>query len=292
MSQAVAADDRTPDLQPETDDEAAVSILTNGDPIRSWAQLLAPIGDEFRVEFDQDGIHLRQEDAAKVAMVDLTAHAEGFPKFEIDDGFTFGLNLERFQNAVKWARKRGGDGDPVAIDVYEDPARMQVRITRPDQQMKRFTEWFAIAPESIRGESDIPDLDLPNRATPGVTPLREGIKALSSHDHAHVTRDGGTFILGSQEGGETMPADVDDDPQDAIKFPNCAWDDRDDESVEAFSSLFSLDYLEDMATALHKAKADRLTIEWGEQFPTKIHFEHEEWGFEGQYLLAPRITED
>lgn len=291
MSQAVSADDRSPDLQPETDDDAAVSILTNGDPIRSWAQLLAPVGGEFRVEFDQDGIHLCQVDPANVAMVELTAHAEGFPKFEVDDGFTFGLNLDRFQNAVKWARKRGGDGDPVAIDVYEDPARMQVRITRPDQQMTRFTEWFGIHPASIRESPDIPDLDLPNRAQPGVTPLRDGVKAVKTNHHqAYVTRDGATFIIGSQEGGETMPSG--DDPEDAIKFPNCAWDDRDDESAEGFSSLFSLDYLEDIATALHKAKADRLTIDWGEEFPTKIHFEHEEWGFEGQYLLAPRIQED
>ena len=291
MSQAVETDDRTDELTPTTDEDATVSILTHGDPIRSLAKLLTPIVNEVRVQFDEHGLHAKAVDPANVALVDLTAHAQGFENFEVQDSLTFGLNLDTFTNAVSWARKRGGDGDPVAIDVYDDPARMRVCVTREDQQMTRVTEWFGISPGSIREDPAKPGLQYPSRATPGVKAFQDAVGALdSTHEHAFVTRDVSTFVLGSQPDGVTLPEDDESGPQDAVRVANCAWDENGND--EPRSTPFSLDYLTDIASAIGKSKADRLTVKWGHEIPAQFETEHEEWGFETSHMLAPRIQAD
>lgn len=288
---AVSADETGDDLTPDADDEAVVSLLTNGDPIRSFARLPAALVDECRLTVDDDGIHITAVDPANVGLIDVTAHAEGFDRFDVDGELTFGLNVDRFQSAIKWARKRGDDGDPVAIDLFEDPARIRVAVTRPDQGMKRISEWFGIDPESIRNEPDIPDLNIPNRADPDPSALLDAVEAIDdNHGHAYVTRDEETFILASKDGGDTTPEDDDRDQEDAVFFPNTAWDERDDGEAGECSSYFSTDYLIDAATGLKQSKADRVTVAWGDEYPTKLHFEHEEWGFSGKYMIAPRLN--
>lgn len=296
MSGAVAGPSGVPEdarddaLAPETDDDAAVSILTYGDPIRSLARLMKPVADEYRLHFDDDGITARAVDPANVAMLDLEAPAEGFDQYEVREGHTFGLNLDRFRDAVGWARKRGGDGDPVAIDVFRDPSRMCVTVVREDQQMKRETEWFGISPSGIRDEPEIPDLNLPLKARPGVGPLREAVKAIkSTEEMAYVTCDDATFILASTSDGRTdLSEDDDHDYAESISFPNAVTSD----DTDARSSAFSLDYLDDITLGLDKSKADRVAVRWSEQYPTRLRFEHDDWGFEGHYMLAPRIQED
>ena len=68
-----------------------------------------------------------------------------------------------------------------------------------------------------------------------------------------------------------------------------SWDSRDEDAAEADSSVFSLDYLTDMADALATGKADRVTVKWGEEYPARFAFEYEDWGFSGHYMVAPRI---
>lgn len=294
MSQAVEPDDRD-DIEPATDDDAAVSILTNGDPLRSWVELPDAIVDECRLRIDDDGLHVAAADPANVAMLETTFRAEGFRGFDApDSGVTFGLNLDRFTSAISWARKRGDDGDPVSIDLFDNPPRMRVSVTRTDQRMKRVSEWFGIDPNNIRQEPDTPDLSLPDRADPAPSNLVDAVEAVDDHrDYAYITRDSDTFVLASQESGDTK-IDPDDDTDaetgaGAVYMPETAWSDGEG---EATSSLFSLDYLTDMAAAIKQSKADRLTVHWGDEFPVELHFDHEDWGITSQFLLAPRLEPD
>jgi len=294
MSQAVEPDDRE-DIEPETDDDAAVSILTNGDPLRSWVELPDAIVDECRLRIDGDGVHVITKDPANVGMLETTFRAEGFRGFDGPDSeIRFGLNLDRFTSAISWARKRGENGDPVSIDLFEDPARMRVSVTRTDQRMKRVSEWFGIDPDIIRKGPDTPDLDSPGRADPDPSNLVDAVEAVDDHrDYVYITRDSDTFVLASQESGDTK-LDPDDDADaeagaGAVYMPETAWSEGDG---EATSSLFSLDYLTDMVAAIKKSKADRLTVHWGDQYPVELHFDHEDWGITSQFVLAPRIEGD
>jgi len=83
-----------------------------------------------------------------------------------------------------------------------------------------------------------------------------------------------------------LKSDGDDDTTDTLTFPNAMLSDDGDGDT---SSLFSVDSLRDMADAVKSSKADKLTVHWGDEFPTKLRFEQEEFGFNGTFLLAPRI---
>lgn len=289
-----ALDGEPAELSPSLADDAVATIRTHGDPIRSWARLIAPVVDEARLRIDEDGLHVTAVDPANVFLVDVTAPAAGFEEFETDGETTVGLHLGRFRDAIEWARKRGDDGDPVAIEVLDDLPRMRVTVTREDQQMQRVFEWFTINPESVRPSPEIPDLDLYNRATPGVRALDDAVSAIDTyHDHVHLSRDGTDLLLATKPDGDTMPTTDEDGekPEEAVRLAATAWDTRDEDAAEADSSWFSIDYLDDLTGALTAAKADRVVLMWGDQYPARFAFEYEDWGFSGHYMVAPRIQQ-
>jgi proliferating cell nuclear antigen len=280
VSRAVAAADRDDDLQPEARDASVASLLTFGDPIRSWTRLVEPITDELRVTFDADGMHVRAVDPPDVSMLLLNAHADGFERFEAAGETTVGLDLDKFASAVGWARKRGGDGDPVGIDVFDDPPRIRVSVTWPNQSMKRISEWFTIDPDSLRDRPDVPDLEFPHRAAPDVRALSDAVDAVAdAHDHVDLSRDGDTLVLGAE----------DDEGEETVYLPGAAWDDREDAPAGSPATTFSLDYFTDLAAALRRSKADRVTLKWAHEYPLKLSFQHRDWGFDGTMMLAPRI---
>jgi len=55
-------------------------------------------------------------------------------------------------------------------------------------------------------------------------------------------------------------------------------------------SLFSLDYLQDMVKAMPKDVA--VTLELGEEFPVKLHFDYADGTGNATYMLAPRIQSE
>lgn len=286
MSEAVPTDDGANDLEVGVSDDAAVSILTSGKPIRCLTRLPTAVVNEAKVRFDADGLHIRAVDPANVGLIELTAHAEGFEAWRMpdeDEEIVVGMSLPRLTNALGWARMRG-DGDPVSIDVLTDPTRIRVSVTRPDQSVQRTTEWFGIDPDSIRKEPDLPNLELPCVADPDIVGFHDAVAAFED-DYAAVEYDA--------SGSLVLRADLDDDGEERVTFPNAAWVDGDeDDALVGTSSMFSLSYLEDMAKAVKRSRADRLTIRWADEFPTMLHFEHEEWGYEGTFMLAPRIQSD
>lgn len=289
MTEAVQVDEGGDDLTFRESDADAY-FQTTGAPIKSFASLLDPVADEFKLRITEDGLDVSAVDPANVAMVDLSFHAEGFGRYETDEDFTFGLNPDRFQDGIRRARIRGGP-DPVRVEVWRDPARMRVTILRPDHQMRLTREWFGIDPDSIRQEPDIPDLELPCRARPGVEALREGVEAMDDFDHAWMSGDAATFLVGT-----TPTRDVTPDESSAIgqlvEYPNCAWNINDPEDTDEYESLYSRDYLNDFTKALKSGKADSLTVKWGDEYPAKFDFEQTEHGIEGTYMVAPRIQSD
>lgn len=295
----VPTDEQTDELRFEEPDDAAASIVTGGDPIRSWASSLQYLYgiDEVRLQIDEDGLSVRAVDAANVGMVELTASADGFSGFQAPDGpLKIGMALSAssggdLNSALGYARKRPGDGDPVRIDVFDgDSARVKVQAIRPDQQTKRVSEFFAIDPDSIRQEPDIPNLRLPHRATPGVDALADAVDSMDdTHDHVWLSRSDATLMLGSQP-GRNPNLDADSPAVDSVLFPNAAWSIEDDEAGDG--SLFSVDYLKDIAQGLKTVKADRVTVEFGEEFPAIFDFDNTDWGFSGKFMVAPRIRDD
>lgn len=264
-------------------EDAAVSLASCGDALRSFFRLPAVLVDECKLRFDEDGMHVKVVDAPNVAMLNVSFPADMFGRYDLDgDSATVGLNLKRLRKTLRWARKGRGDadGDPVLFDYLPSAERLRVRVVREDNRMVRRSEWGAIDPDDLRSEPDVPNLELPNRARPGIGALGDALDAVdAADDHVEVTRDSSTLVLHGDG----------DYSHERVMLNGAAWDTRPDAEAAPCTSLFSLDYMDDMVDALAKADADSLTLKWGNEFPTKLSFLNEKWSVEGEFMLAPRI---
>jgi proliferating cell nuclear antigen len=134
-----------------------------------------------------------------------------------------------------------------------------------------------IDPESIREEPDLPDLDLPAEIVIEGRDIDRAVTAadlVSDHIELGVDDTRNVFYVKAQ--GDTDDVHLELNAEDLI-----------DLSVGTASSLFSLDYLDDMNKAIPKDA--EVTMELGEEFPVKLHFDIAEGQGQVTYMLAPRI---
>jgi proliferating cell nuclear antigen len=284
--------------------DADVSVVTSGDPLRSTMEIPRVLADELKMRFRPDGIHMQAVDPANVGMFDIDWHQDGFTGYQYNhdpsdqDEIVAGVSLIHFRRVANFARKR--DDDPVRIDLLgmtDGNPRMRVSVLRPDQQVKRTSVFGLIDPDSIRQEPDIPELDLRYRATPGVRPLRDVVQEIkANHDHSWFAIDGNDLVLGSQPNANPRLADDadtgDGQAADAFTFPNAAWVADDSDVGDDRGSIFSNDYLKDMTMALKQAKVDRVTVKFGEEYPAVLDFDTPDWNVSGRMMLAPRIMSE
>ena len=273
-------------LSPEPEEIASVSLASCGDALRSFFRLPSVLVHECILRFDEDGLHIRAGDPANLGMIDVEMPGEMFSRYNVDGEVEFGVDLKRLRKTLRWARKGRGsaDGDPVTIDFLPNTRRIRVRVIREDSRMVRRSEWGSIDSDSVRSRPDIPNLDLPNRARPEIRALGDALDAVdTASSHMDLTREGETLMLSS------VNTDKNGDDTERVTLLGTAWDTRDGDA-EPCTSLFSLDYFDDMVTALEGAGADRLTLKWGDECPIKMAFSDERWSFSGEFIFAPRIA--
>jgi proliferating cell nuclear antigen len=199
-------------------------------------------------------------------MVDLRLDAPAFESYEAGGG-TIGINLERLEDVVGMANA----GDLVHLDLNDETRKLDIRIGGLDYTLA------LIDPDSIRQEPDIPELDLPATTRLPAGEIDRGVTAADlCSDHITLGADAEAFTMSAA--GDT------DDVEVTVASEECERHETD----EAVSSLFSLDYLEDMAGAL----AGDVTVRLGDEFPVKLHWELAEGAGEVTYMLAPRIQSD
>ena len=290
MSKAVQQDDGERELGFDAPAEADATIVTSADPLRSLLELPQALVEECRVHLEDDGLKIRAVDVANVGLVSLSVPASSFETYAVADSLTIGLPLDTLAKSVRFARKR--QDDPVRVDVLPEGERARLRAAalRPNQRMRRVSEFYTIDPDSVREEPDVPDIELPNMAAPDVDALGDAIAELERlNEYVWFSRDGETFIIGSQPIGESQ-LDVDHAVVDSVAFPEAAWSETGEDTARG--SMFSIDYLVDAIGALDAAKADRVTLSFGDEFPTRIRGEWVEWGFTATFMVAPRIESE
>ena len=290
MSKAVQQDDGERELGFDAPAEADATIVTSADPLRSLLELPQALVEECRVHLEDDGLKIRAVDPANVGFVSLSVPASSFETYAVADSLTIGLPLDTLAKSVRFARKR--QDDPVRVDVLPEGERARLRAAalRPNQRMRRVSEFYTINPDSVREEPDVPGIELPNIAAPDVDALGDAIAELKRlNERVWFSRDGETFIIGSQPLGESQ-LDEDHPVVDTVAFPEAAWSENGEESARG--SVFSMGYLSDAVGALDAAKADRVTLSFGDEFPTRIRGEWVEWGFTATFMIAPRIESE
>ena len=245
--------------------KAIVSAATLRDALDSVSVLV----EECKIRLNEDGLAIQAVDPANVGMVDLSLDSEAFESYEADGG-VIGVNLSRLEDIAGM----GNAGDLVHLELDEETRKLHIRIDGLSYTLA------LIDPDSIRQEPDIPDLDLPAEIVLEGTHLDRGIKAadmVSDHIALRVDEEEDTFHI--QAEGDTDDVDLKLTREDLI-----------DLEAGPAESLFSLDYLKDMNKAI--PSDTEVTMELGEEFPVKLHFEFAEGLGQVTYMLAPRIQSD
>ncbi|MFC7155914.1 DNA polymerase sliding clamp [Halomarina halobia] len=244
------------------------AIVSSG-TLRAALDSVSVLVDECKIRLDEDELTIRAVDPANVGMVDLSLSAAAFESYETDGG-VIGVNLSRLEDIAKMA----GADQLVQFELDEETRKLHIRIDGLEYTLA------LIDPDSIRQEPDLPDLDLPATVVVEGRDVDRAVKAADMvSDHIALGVDAGEEYFYVDAQGDTDDVHFELDREDLIDLT--AGDAR---------SLFSLDYLKEMNKAL---PADgEVTIELGEEFPVKIHFDIAEGQGHVTYMLAPRIQSD
>ena len=245
------------------------NAIVSADTLRTTLDSVSVLVDECKIHLEEDGLEVRAVDPANVGMVDLTLSASAFESYETDGG-VIGVNLSRLEDIAGMA-----DADQlVHLELDEETRKLHIAIDGLEYTLA------LIDPDSIRQEPDLPDLDL---AAEIVIEGRNIDRAVTAADMVsdHIA-------LGVDEAGEFFYVDAEGDTDD-VHF-ELDREDLIDLTAGDAHSLFSLDYLKDMNKAIPKAA--EVTIDLGEEFPVKLHFDIAEGDGSVTFMLAPRIQSD
>ena len=245
------------------------SAIVRADTLQATLDSVGVLVDECKIHLDDGGLEIRAVDPANVGMVDLALDAEAFESYEADGGL-IGVNLVRLADIASMA-----DSDQlVHLELDEETRKLHISIDGLEYTLA------LIDPESIREEPDLPELDLSSTIVIEGRDIDRAVKAADMvSDHIE---------LGVDEGDEVFYVAAEGDTDDV--HLELGHDDLIDLVAGSASSLFSLDYLKDMNKAIPKDA--EVTMELGEEFPVKLHYEFAEGLGQVTYMLAPRIQSD
>ncbi|MFB6111663.1 MAG: DNA polymerase sliding clamp [Halobacteriaceae archaeon] len=240
--------------------------IVSAETLRTALDSVSVLVDECKINLTEDGLAIKAVDPASVGMVDLELSAGAFESYEADGG-VIGVNLTRLEDIVGMA----DSGQLVHLELDEETRKLQISIDG--------LEYTAalIDPDSIREEPEIPDLDLPATIVIEGRDIDRAVRAADMvSDHV---------ALGVDPDAELFYVDAEGDTDDV--HLELGRDDLIDLTVGEAHSLFSLDYLNDMNKAI--PRDGEVTVELGEEFPVKMHFDIAEGQGAVTFMLAPRI---
>ncbi|MCL9812350.1 DNA polymerase sliding clamp [Natranaeroarchaeum aerophilus] len=243
--------------------------IVSAETLKTALDSVSVLVDECKIHLNEDGISIRAVDPANVGMVDLSLDATAFESYEADGGL-IGVNLTRLEDIAGMA----DSGQLIELELDEETRKLHIQIDGLEYTLA------LIDPDSIRQEPDIPDLDLPAEVVIEGKDIDRAVKAADMvSDHIALGVDATDDQFYVQAAGDTDDVHLELDEGDLIDL----------QSGDA-ESLFSLDYLKDMNKAI--ANDGEVTMELGEEFPVKLHFEIAEGNGNVTFMLAPRIQSD
>jgi proliferating cell nuclear antigen len=243
--------------------------IVSADTLRTTIDSVGVLVDECKIHLEEDGLTIKAVDPANVGMVDLQLDSEAFESYEADGG-VLGVNLDRLESIAGMA----SSDQLIEMELDEETRKLHIKIDGLEYTLA------LIDPDSIRQEPDIPNLDLSATIIVEGSDIDRAVKAadmVSDHIALGVNEDDEIFYVEAE--GDTDNVDLKLDRDDLI-----------DLTTGPAHSLFSLDYLKDMNKAI--PNDGEVTIDLGEEFPVKLHFEIAEGMGQVTYMLAPRIQSD
>jgi proliferating cell nuclear antigen len=228
--------------------------------------ILEALVPECKLMITADGWNTASTDTANVAMVVATLPATAFAEYTVTDKTEIGFDVPKWANMLK---------------VMHDP-KSTITIDRQDTGRFKVSDGaytfthVPLDPSTVRKRPNAPGINLPATVVINPVELAEVIKAMA------VIGDKARFTVGKD--GLELAAEGDTDKlrktlekKDGSKLPE-----------QPVSSLFSLDYMKDIARAMKGAAT--VSVHAGQDHP--IRFDFEIAGIEASFLVAPRIETD
>ena len=243
---------------------------------------LAALVPEVRMHISVLGLKVLAVDTANVAMILYDQYASSFETFENAKQMDLGVDIAKWMNFGKQVKK----GSLVVFEVFErqdPPTPDQVKNDKPGTISHHYTlssggsimSLKGLDCNTIRKDPHPPTISLPTEMLITAGTFIDAIKTCKTvSDKIEFSYDGKDQLTAIAQGDT-------DKMVKQILF---------DQSIgPAFNSLFSLDYLSDIAKSIQNKK-EVLEVSFNTDHPIRIKMVSSER--EIVFLLAPRIASD
>jgi proliferating cell nuclear antigen len=239
----------------------------NAELLKDAIASLAVIVDEVRFKIKPEGISAKAVDPANVAMVTFELGSTAFDEYSAGE-CEIGIDLNKITDLMGIMDKE----DTIWMELDEENHKLHIDFGDLSYTLS------LLDPSTIQAEPRVPQLELPTKVVMNGTDLRHAVKAAEKiSNHILMGVSGDTFFMEAKDDTDQVRLEMGRDQLIDLK------------SGEA-SSLFSLDYLTDMAKFTNKVTEISLSL--GRDFPVIIDFEISNGAGRISYFLAPRIEPD
>jgi len=232
--------------------------------LKEVVNVVSTLVDEAKFSMSAEGLRLRADDPAHIAMVDLSLGKDAFEEFKADET-EIGLDIDKLGQFLKLARSDD------MVDVKHDEDKRRLSIVVGD-----ITRRMSLIDTTGMSDPKVPNLNLPATVTVKGEDLMQGIKA-SETVSDHIA------LVANPEGFE-MSCEGD---MDQVHFKKLKKDLVALEAPSSVRSLFPLEYFSNMLKSV--SGGNNVTLQLGNDYPVKMEFTIAGGKGEVRYLLAPRI---
>jgi len=221
--------------------------------------------DEARVHLSEEGIGIKAVDPANVGMIEIRMPKLVFEQYQTLGG-RIGLDLDRFANVLGMANK----GDLVSLALDAETRKLKVEANGLEFELA------CIDPETIRGDPEIPDLEMDVDVTFAKNELSQGYKAANLiADNIEVTGspEDDAVVFAAEGDSDDMEYTVDDN-LDAI------------DDLSESSALYSLDYVKDARKGM--GRSCQTGMRFGQDHPIEFTYQLGD-AIDVRTMIAPRI---
>jgi proliferating cell nuclear antigen len=243
------------------------SMVIPGDKYKELFGSIGIIAPETVLHITNEGIRTSMVDTANVALVSVDYKPENFEKYELVESFDMGIDLKSITGLKTMIKK----GSIVLFEVERSGENYWYTITIDGTE----TRVKALDPLTIRKEPKEPVIELKQRIEFMAGSFMDGIKeGAKISDKVYLTMDNGAFTMLFEGNESKQNRNI---PVDSFN-----------QGVPKVRSLFSLEYVKDMAKVMNKK--ENVVLYMGDDHPFKMVRETDITNI--TFMLAPRIEAD
>lgn len=252
--------------------EIIAEFIVESSILKQYVGTFTPLVSEAKIHVNDDGLLGRVVDPANIAMLNpVELDAAAFESYDSPGAATIGVNLDTLAERIDAANT----GELVKLSVDMETRHLQIQYRNIEHSMG------LIDPQSIRQEPDETDPGCENRIVIEAGELVAATDAVAMvSDHIEIVAD-----PDAKEVRFVGAGDIDDT---VVTFDRDGLLDAD--VTKASSSLFSIEYFEELVAPIPDSAAVELVFD--EEFPLEWAWEASEGHQSVDAMMAPRIRSD